>query len=123
RKTFVLEQNGREDELHVGCGQSLRGSKERRRLGNVRGQRATAADDPAGEIAERLGAVERFHPLGRDENAGRQMVLQVSANVRELVNELDSNSRCGDPIAPAQRITSRRTCAACTVSARWKATP
>ena len=90
-RAFLLEEDGREEQLEVRRGRGRVQPDERCRLGDVRRQRTAAANEPGEEVARALRAEEGLRVDGR-QDAVREMVAQVPADPRE-------RQQCVDPVA------------------------
>jgi hypothetical protein len=84
-----LEERGRDVELDVGRGQPRAGPHERAHLGDRRGQRAAAPQQPLRQEARLLGGVERVGVAHREQRGGDRMVLQVPTDAGQFVPEVD----------------------------------
>ena len=97
------------------------GADEGDHLGDRRGQRPRPAQQPLGEVLRLVGAVERRALGDLPEQGHERVVLEVVADAGQLVRGPrsptsrrssggpmpESSRSCGEPIAPAARITSR----------------
>jgi hypothetical protein len=92
RQPLVLEEHGREDELQVRRREAVARADEGHGLSEVRGERASAAKQPADEIAQRVGRGESLHTLRPHEQAVGEMIDQVRADGGELANDVDTDT-------------------------------
>jgi hypothetical protein len=91
-EALVDEEHGREQQLELRAGEVWPGSHERNGLPDVGAQRPAPAQEPSGQVPERLGAVEGHRVARPAEDAVGEMVEQVAPDACHLVSDVDAHA-------------------------------
>jgi hypothetical protein len=83
----VLEVDGADVELHVGCREARAGADEGDGLGDGRGQRTGAPQEPLGQVLRCVGLVERVGVGHLPHHREERVVLEVASDAAQLVDD------------------------------------